>query len=290
MCGWAVWGRNKGFMSMELYKHILGELKSNQIATLNLSNPQGEPLLHPQAAEFIRLAIDEGLHVYINSNCTTLGDRKSEQLVELCASGKLEVNASFSGYDRETHESVYVGSKFEHSSAKLKAFNARLTEKGLERHLTINGIILDRATLRRHVDYLVSLGISEDRICIGLPDNFAGIVKVGKRRAGGMFSYKENLPYRGLRLCNLLAYYVLIYDDGKVSACSCRDSEGVMEIGDITKESLFDIRNGPRFMGMMQAFMKRDISNLPLCLNCDIPYGDYENEKLFFAGAERSPS
>jgi len=36
--------------------------------------------------------------------------------------------------------------------------------------------------------------------------------------------------------------------------------------------------------------MKRDISNLPLCLNCDIPYGDYENEKLFFAGAERSPS
>jgi hypothetical protein len=51
---------------------------------------------------------------------------------------------------------------------------------------------------------------------------------------------------------------VLIYDDGKVSACSCRDSEGVMEIGDITKESLHAIRNG---------------------------LGDRENEKLLIGGA-----
>ena len=57
-----------------------------------------------------------------------------------------------------------------------------------------------------------------------------------------------------------------------------------MEIGDITKESLFAIRNGERFKRMLTAFMKRDLSGMPLCAKCDIPYGDRENEKLLISG------
>jgi MoaA/NifB/PqqE/SkfB family radical SAM enzyme len=180
MCGWAVWGRNKGFMRMELYRHILDELKLNEIPRVNLTNPQGEPLLSPHAIECIRMALDDGFNVYLNSNCTTLGELRNDQLTELAALGRLFITASFSGYDKETHESVYVGSKFEQSSAKLRSLNAKLAARGLERFLTINGIIMERDALQRHLDYLASLGIEKERISMGMPDNFAGIVRVGK--------------------------------------------------------------------------------------------------------------
>jgi hypothetical protein len=50
-----------------------------------------------------------------------------------------------------------------------------------------------------------------------VPDNFSGVVKVGKKSSQkDIYSFKYDLPYRSLRLCNLLALFVLIYDDGKV--------------------------------------------------------------------------
>lgn len=270
---------------MELYRHILQEMKRNGIRNVNLTNPQGEPLLNPHAIECIEIGLTEGFNVYLNTNCTPLSDRKIDRLSELSMSGRLFIQVSFSGYDKKSHETVYVGSKFESTSDKLAKLSAKMTEAGCSRFLTVNGIIYDRDEIEHHVDYLVSLGFARTQINMGLPDNFAGIVQVGKKnKAKRLFSYKKDLPHRSLRLCKLLAHYILIYDDGKVSACSCRDSENVMEIGDITKESLVQIRNGPRFKEMIGAFMRRDISNMPLCLKCDIPYGDYDSEKLLLNG------
>ena len=282
MCGWAVWQRNKGFMSLDLYRRVLREMRANGIDNLNLTNPQGEPLLSPHAAECIRLGIEGGFNVNLNTNCTTLGERNIGVICEASKSGSLHTQASFSGFDKETHEAVYQGSRFEDSARKLEALNTRLTALGLERHLTVNGIIMDETTKERHVAFLESLGIDRRRVTLGLPDNFAGIVEVGSRsRRNGFYSFKKDLPHRSLRLCELLAHYILIYDDGKASACSCRDSEGIMEIGDITRESLAEIRNGPRFKAMLAAFMRRDLADLPLCQKCDIPYGDHHNEIVY---------
>ena len=270
---------------MELYRRILAEMKINGIGQLNLTNPQGEPLLSPHALECVDLGVQEGFEVHINTNCTTLGDRNIEGLVRSARSKQLRIQASFSGYDKESHEQVYVGSKFEQSSSKLQKLNSALTAKNLQQYLTVNGIVMQRDTLPRHVAYLETLGIDKKRITMGLPDNFAGLVRVGRRdRRKDLFTYKNDISYQSLRLCNLLAFYMLIYDDGKVSACSCRDSEGVMEIGDIKTQSLAEIRSGPRYLTMLDAFMRRDLSNLPLCQKCDIPYGVRENEKLILSG------
>jgi hypothetical protein len=136
--------------------------------------------------------------------------------------------------------------------------------------------------MERHLTFLESLGIERSRVYIRLPDNFAGIVKVNKYdKAKGLHSFKGDLSYRSLRLCSVLAHSILVYDDGKVSACACRDSEGVMEIGDLTKQSLAEIQSGPRYRAMIQSFMKRDISGLPLCIECDVPYGDKMHETLY---------
>jgi uncharacterized Fe-S cluster-containing radical SAM superfamily protein len=207
MCGWAVWQRNRGYMSLDLYKRILSEVEVNGIKNVNLTNPQGEPLLNPHSIECIELALEKRFTVNLNTNCTPLGEKKIDQLCALAKSGRLHIQASFSGHDKQSHESIHVGSKFESSSAKLRSLNEKLTSRGLAHVLTVNGIIMDRSLLQQSVDYLMSLGIDRQRITIGLPDNFTGIVRVGtKQRKHGFFSYKKDLPFRSLRLCNLLAF------------------------------------------------------------------------------------
>ncbi len=62
-----------------------------------------------------------------------------------------------------------------------------------------------------------------------------------------------------------------------------------MEIGDITRQSLMDIRNGHRFTSMLQAFMERNLDDMPLCRSCDIPFGDRQNP-ILHSGPSITPS
>jgi hypothetical protein len=247
-----------------------------------MTSAQGEPLLSPHFGECLKLAIDAGFNVRLNTNCTPLSEKNIDAICTAASSGRLHVYPSFSGYDKTSHEEVYVGSRFEDSARKLETLNQRLAARRLDRALTVNGIIMDPASRDRHLAFLEGLGIQRSQVVLGLPDNFAGIVQVGSKHGlKGLYSFKQDLPHRSLRLCNLLAHYLVVYDDGKVSACGCRDSEGIMEIGDITRESLFEIRNAPRFKQMIAAFMARNLDELPLCQSCDVPYGDHSNPVVY---------
>lgn len=274
---------------MILYRRVfLDEMLKNVIRELNLTNPQGEPLMSPHVEECIDFAIQRGFQVQINAYCTTLGERNINTLCRAAATGMLHIQVSYSGYDKDSHEKVYIGSSFEDSSKKLKALNVALTNLGLQRFLTINGIIYD-STLFIHIVFLERLGIARSRVRMGLPDNVAGIVKVvSKNRAKGIFSFKPDLPHRSLRTYHLLAQCLLVYDDGKMFAFVCRDAENVMEIGDINFESLSEIRNGYRFLMMLKAFMDRNIDGMTLCQKCDIPYG-YRVHEVLFDGSISSP-
>jgi hypothetical protein len=83
------------------------------------------------------------LNVHLNTNCTTLGDRNIRMLAQAAKSGRFTVQASFSGYDKESHESIYGGSRFEDTSKKLQALYQTFDSKGVSDALTINGIIMD---------------------------------------------------------------------------------------------------------------------------------------------------
>jgi uncharacterized Fe-S cluster-containing radical SAM superfamily protein len=272
MCGWKVWKRNKGFMSFEIFNRIVDDMTASGIKNLELSSAQGEPLLHPKAETLIQIALNAGLIVHLNTNCTTLGERNISTLAAAAETGRFSVQTSFSGYDKASHESVYVGSKFDDTSKKLASLYAEFSRRSVLDKLTINGIVMDPATMPKHFEYLKSLGISRKRVSLHHPDNFAGLIDLGKRDQATGISTMKTLPLRSRSLCWVMAYYLVVYDDGKVSACACRDSEGAMEIGDITKETLIGIRNGPRFRKMIDSFKIRDLSDLELCQKCDMPY------------------
>lgn len=263
MCGWMVWQRNRGVMSPEIFAAALAEAQKNNIPRLVFSSAQGEPLLSPHCGEFIHRALDAGFELEINTNCTTLSDRNIDALVQAAANPRFTIQASFSGYDKPSHEAIYTGSIFEHTSRKLEKLARRLNDTGRNKNFWVNGIILD-GERHKHLEFLASIGITE-RIKINQPDNFAGIVRYGG---------KTTLRKLGdLRMCPVLTFSMGVYDDGTVTACACRDSEGVMKLGHIS-EGLHALRNSEQYQSMLGDFTRRDLSNLPLCQGCDIPYGD----------------
>jgi sulfatase maturation enzyme AslB (radical SAM superfamily) len=268
MCGWHVWQRNKGTMPEHIFDRVLDEMTANHVPDLGFSGAQGEPLLCPDAGKYIFKALDAGLSVEVNTNCTTLGDRNIAMMAEAAKTGNFRVQASFSGYDKQSHESVYVGSDFELTSGKVKKLFDAFAAIGALSHLAFKGIVLDGSPVKKHTGYLAHIGVDVDACAYGLfhgADNFGGLVPFSARQ--------ETCVLPEFHLCSIMAHFLIVYDDGKVSACACRDSEGVMEIGDIMTEGFVEMRNGERFQKMVDAFMRRDLSEMPLCRDCDLCYG-----------------
>jgi radical SAM protein with 4Fe4S-binding SPASM domain len=271
MCGWEIWQRNEGTMSPEIFRRVIQQMKDFNVPLMQFTAAQGEPLLNPRAKDFITMAMDAGIDVIVNTNCTTLGKRNVEMLAEAAKRENfLKLQASFSGYDKVSHENIYVGSKFEDTSRKLKACYEAFANAGMTDKFLVHGIIR-QGDKQKHLDYLASLGIPEKLTHIHYPDNFAGIIKIDRRR--NSYRTDDQFKLRSLRLCSTLIEQLVVYDDGEVSACACRDSENVMNIGNIKTQTLFEMRNGPKFKEMVNAFMARNIKKMPLCAKCDIPYG-----------------
>lgn len=262
MCGYEAWQRNTGFMSDEVFDRVIEQMREHGIGRLALTAAQGEPLLAPKAIPFINRAISASLDVHINTNCTPLSSRIIDALATSATTGQLTIQCSFSGYDKESYERTYVGADFERTAAKLAAINNAFAVIGRDRDITVRGVVYSHGDEALTKYFLVeTLGVDEKQISLTVPDNFAGHVKCVR-----------NISQMTLHTCPWLTDYVVVYDDGKVSACACRDSEGVMEIGNIMTQSLAEMRGSLAYKSMVAAFAAGDISGLPLCAKCDVPY------------------
>lgn len=266
MCGWKVWARNKGEMPPAIFRRVIEQCIEYEIDSMRFSSAQGEPMLNPHWADYGATAIAAGLQLNINTNCTPLSEKNIAKLRELALTKRFTIQCSFAGHDKASYEQVYVGSDFELTSQKLKALWGAIGE--LRDHsdqpvFTIRGVVYDHATEQKSCDHLRALGINLDHVLFVLPDNFAG--RVANIRVHPVGVHKP--------LCYILTDQIGVYDDGTVTACASRDSEGVMQLGNIMTNSLLELRNSSAYLNMVQAFTDQNFENSPLCKNCDIPYG-----------------
>jgi hypothetical protein len=131
--------------------------------------------------------------------------------------------------------------------------------------LTISGVSLrdDPLFLGRTAAFLRSLGYRDDQMDLKLPHNYGGLY--------GIASFKD-LQGQPLEMCSVLLDNPGIYVDGRVTACGCLDNSGALIIGDIRTETLREMRYGPRYEALLDAFARGDVSDVPMCSTCDVPY------------------
>ncbi|MFD2233247.1 radical SAM protein [Phaeospirillum tilakii] len=268
MCGHAVWRETGGLIDDSSFARVLDRCDEAGIRRLNLLAAQGEPFLHPQAEALIERAVARGLAVSVVTNGIPLNP---ERIARLAASGLDSVQFSFAGWDAASYESVYVGARFERAVANLQALDAALAPTRTT--LSVKAVRADNdpAAVARTRAFLAGLGISS--VATVVPNNFGGTVETGRFWPGvGLWSHR-NLDRHRRTVCRLLMRAVGVYLDGSVTACPCYDANGALRIGDLTGQSVAEIRTGPAFQAILDAFRRGDLSAVPLCRGCDDPFG-----------------
>jgi uncharacterized Fe-S cluster-containing radical SAM superfamily enzyme len=251
-----------------VFARVLERAEDAGIRRVTLLAAQGEPFLHPRAFELMERAVARGFAVAVVTNGTPF---TPERIARLARLGLASVQFSFAGWDAASYESVYVGARFDRAVKTLRAIHAALapTRTGFQ----VKAVAPDNAPdfVARTRAFLIGLGI--DGIDTVVPNNFAGTVEAGQYwDKAGLWSYR-NLDRHRRTVCRLLMRAVGVYVDGTVTACGCYDANAALAIGDLTTESLAQIRTGPRFTAILDAFRSGDVSAVPLCAKCDDPFG-----------------
>lgn len=268
MCGWEIWKDNSGFMEDDVFERVLAEGKACGIKTMHILAGQGEPFLHPRVFEMLERAVAGGFQVGIVTNGTPF---TPEKIARLAGLGLAYLQFSFAGWDAESYESVYVGSKFDRTLANLKAIHAAL--KDTPTRFAVKAVALGEweENLRRTKAFLATHGI--DDVWTVPANNFGGSVQCGTfHEKHGIWSLKDIDRHR-LMPCRLLLKAVGVFCDGTVTACGCYDSNAQLRIGNIMEQGLGDIRRGEAFGRILAAFRAGDVRHVPMCGKCDDPFG-----------------
>ena len=269
MCGYVGRTPNIGFIDPALFSQILEDCRSYGIHRITMVTAWGEPMLHPGIFELLELAQD--FQIVLSTNVTPLNRRRIERLSTLSIA---LLQLSFCGFDRASYEGVYVGGNFDHVVENLRLIQQIFSERSPNTTLLVNGVSLrdDEDFVAKTVKFLKEIGFRDDQMEIKLPNNFGGLYAGSPTEPiRGLHTYK-NLEGVSLDICTVLLDNPGIYIDGRVTACGCLDNSSALIIGDIRKETLREMRYGQRFEAMLQAFIAGDVSSIPLCRNCDVPY------------------
>jgi MoaA/NifB/PqqE/SkfB family radical SAM enzyme len=272
MCATGEWRENKGLMEPSLFNHVISELKNSGVGVVTIGGAQGEPFLHPCLLDLLETAVEAGLKINLTTNGTALSDAMIDQIAEI---GVSNIQFSFGGWDKDSYESIYRGADFDVTARNLQRLTKRFHKSSLAPTLKVNSVVM--SDIGEHVGktqgFLRSLGLRPSEMRFVLPMNLAGVHHVGTfHEKRGIYSHRE-IDSAPLVVCAILSEWVGIYYDGRVTACGCVDHSGALEIGDISRDSLLTMRNSSKFQGMIRKFLSEDIGDMPLCSQCDRPYG-----------------
>jgi sulfatase maturation enzyme AslB (radical SAM superfamily) len=269
MCGHEVWQSNSGFIEEPIFTRVLDQCRENGIKKVNILSGQGEPMLHPRIFEMLERAVGDGFDVHIVTNGTPLTPERARRLGQL---GLGSIQFSFAGWDKESYESVYIGSKFERTLENLR--NLQEAVRGTRTDFFVKAVVADRnwaEVSRKTRDFLTGQGI--EKVFTVAANNFGGTVKCGDfNQRHGVWTLK-NLDHQRRMPCRIFLSAVGVYCDGTVTACGCYDSNAQLRIGHIMEQSLAEIRHGEPFQRLLEAFRSGDLTGVPMCGACDDPFG-----------------
>ncbi len=258
-------GRKKGFVSVEDFVAVAKKL-SGKIPYLYL-HLMGEPTIHPQLDDILRIAGELGFKVIITTNGTTLKEKGTLLLSRECIY-KVSISLhSFEANDRTNSVNMdqYLNDCFE--------FCDLASKKGIisvMRLWNLDGI----GTEGKNAE--------NDNILTQMKQYFDGewvATRSGMRIADKVFlEYGERFDWPdgeqmntlsddgGDFFCYGLRDQIGILCDGSVVPC-CLDSEGSILLGNLFESSLEDILNSEKAKRFYDAVSKRTAPH-QLCRTC----------------------
>jgi radical SAM protein with 4Fe4S-binding SPASM domain len=265
-CAYQYQTRATGVMDMGLFRKIIAEFVECGGGNLGFTPTVGEPLVDKYIIERIRYARrhPEIKAISMYSNMLTLHKLGAEALA---TSGLTSLTVSTSGFDKEMYERVYRSTRYEQMLANVIEFAEVNNRLGRPVNFTID-MRVDRPlhevlSYPDHQKVVAAVGVEN----IGVKfryDSWGG--KIKQEELTGNMKLRRNLRPRWSP-CTELFMGPMVYWDGRVGGCNCRDVDASeLIVGNVRDQHLADIWFGPELQRLREEFTTPKIKNL--CKSC----------------------
>jgi len=226
----------------------------------------GEPLLHPEFDEFIKIANKHKVVVNLQTNGTLL--YKEENITRLLDSGLFAVGISIDGLLFDDYENIRVNSNAERVNEGIKQLIKKRNSSGSDMRIEVSTIVPEfeksekiynsffRDTLKKvdSVKYIVL-----DRFFSPeYHDNTGKIIFY----ENSINDYEEDKI-----LCDEPFFKLNVLADGSVTPC-CHDIDGNMSFGNALDKNIDDIWNGKALKKLRTGLYSHDLSSFSMCREC----------------------
>jgi len=265
---------NRSILSEGMFDSIVGEfLNARFIPRVVVLYHGGEPLLNTKLSKYIRVLKKMGVEkTVITTNASLLTGEQSRELV---LAGLDEIKVSFDGQSPDENNHIRQGGDFYANAENVKTLCE--VRKALGRnnpHIKISNIrICNKETLQKMSEqqqfmfqeppeYLTKYFCQEGNELEF--QSFPAMVWPGYERNGffDVVKFETAKP----KYCGSLFETTTILSNGDVVLC-CYDIKGELVLGNITKESIFDIWSSKKYLEIREKFKKYEYSYL--CEKCN---------------------
>lgn len=252
MCPRHIYTFDNENMDLDLYRKIVQGCKD--FVEFVWPYGIGEPMIHPNIFEMIRITRDAGIRTGMSTNATLLDSHRVDLLLN-CGLDYLIL--AFDGATKETYERYRLGANFEKTRENILNF---LKEK-LARKASIY-VVLQMVMLKENTHEIAAYrklwsipGVDEIRF------------KRDEIQIDGSMSPLSRLKGQRRNPCHLLWRGPLyVRYDGKAFPC-CYMYEGP-HFGDLNKQSVMEAWNSEAMVKLRQAHLSGDLTEYPTCQTC----------------------
>jgi radical SAM protein with 4Fe4S-binding SPASM domain len=257
--------RNKGFMAEEVFQKLLENLKGRRVG-LRFSR-WGEPTLHPKIKDFFKMAKMEGHLLHLNTNGQLLNE---VFITDLIAAGMDSIKFSFQGVDERTYQEMRQDSSYNKLLENIKTVYTIRGTKALpyihvsttttyETDDEIKGFM---KRINPHCDLVTTGKTKLEHIEIEKTK-----LNDPQKKLLSELKEKESMIEERLKMCPEVFGKVSVDWDGQITAC-CSDYNRDMIIGDIKKDSLYNIFHGVKIKEYREILRKKEFNKIPHCSRC----------------------
>ncbi|MBT4791672.1 MAG: radical SAM protein, partial [Halobacteriovoraceae bacterium] len=249
-CPHPIMTRSKGFISLELVRKVLGELKG-KVGLIDL-DMFGESQLHPAFFDIVSLIRESGQKSLYNTN---LSWQSEEDLQRLALEGPDIIVISMDGATKKTYEKIRVGAKWEQLVNNIEILTSFKTSSHLVVQMVVSRLNFDE--IKKFKKFCKGRNI-EFRLHpyeVLIPNKTELTLPIGKSTRGHCI-----MPWRKL----------VIGWDGIIVPC-CADYDKIHPLGDAKQSSLQQIWNGEDFQSFRQLHIlgEKKARENKLCHSCE---------------------
>ncbi|MBF0099667.1 MAG: SPASM domain-containing protein, partial [Desulfobacterales bacterium] len=251
--------RPKGFISLELWKHLIQEIASWKQPVTISAHGGGEPLLHPHFLELIEFAVQyPTINIGFLTNAMYLTPDLSKQLLNMRIAW---IGFSLDGIHHKTHHQLRLGSDFNLITTNIRQF-IQLRNDWILKNRTHSPKIFINMVLYPEIISQTSVFLKQwvphvDRV------NLSFFRESPHARKLPSVLFNKRIP------CFMLWKQMAITWDGQVILC-CEDYNAEEIIGKAGSSTLHNIWLGDRMNRIRHYHRSNKPDLIPVCKQCDV--------------------